>query len=291
MAFRDFSILITHTYSKLYPAFLTAASSSLVFIIPAAVVLHQTDGAGESFIPMVLLFLVVGGGFFFPLLKLMFMFGNLNQISIGTERIGRILDTGEIPESAGDANPADTSIEFDHVSFAYEETTVLDDVSFRAELGTITALVGPSGAGKTTMGLLAAAKAAQCHEFIEELPRGYATLVGEGGTYLSGGEQRVGIARAILKNAPIVVFDEATAYADPENEGKILSALSHLIQEKTVIVIAHRLSTITSADQIIVVNEGRIEERGTHDALVAAGGLYGSMWDTYSRAREWKIEQ
>jgi ATP-binding cassette subfamily B protein len=353
MAFRDFSISVTRTYSKLYPAFLTAASSSLVFIVPAAVVLLRTTGAGESFIPMVLLFLVVGGGFFFPLLKLMFMFGNLNQISIGTERIDRVLYTDEIPEEDSCKRPADMSLEFENVSFAYDETVVLKDVSFKAEPNTVTALVGPSGAGKTTMGLLAArfwdivegsikiggvdiremgtaklmdyvsfvfqdgflffdtieenirmgnseasmeeviaaAKAAQCHEFIRDLPNGYATLVGEGGTYLSGGEQqRIGIARAILKNTPIVILDEATAYADPENEGKILDALSHLIEAKTVIVIAHRLSTISSADNIIVVDEGRIEERGTHDGLVMKGGLYASMWDTYSRARDWQIE-
>lgn len=138
--------------------------------------------------------------------------------------------------------------------------------------------------------LIAAAKAAQCHEFIEKLDKGYKTLVGEGGTYLSGGEQqRIALARAILKDAPIVLLDEATAYADPENEGKILESFSHLIKGKTVLVIAHRLSTITNADQILLINNGEIEEQGKHDELLALNGHYKRMWDTYSQSREWKI--
>jgi ATP-binding cassette subfamily B protein len=138
----------------------------------------------------------------------------------------------------------------------------------------------------------AAAKAAQCHEFIEKLPDGYKTLVGEGGTYLSGGEQqRIALARAILKNAPIVLLDEATAYADPENEGKILESFSHLIKGKTVMVIAHRLSTITGADQILVVDKGEIAERGKHDELLAKNGIYKQMWEAYSQSREWTIKK
>ncbi|MCK4303095.1 MAG: ATP-binding cassette domain-containing protein, partial [Candidatus Eisenbacteria sp.] len=140
--------------------------------------------------------------------------------------------------------------------------------------------------------VIQAAQAAQCHEFIERLPDGYQTLVGEGGTYLSGGEQqRIGIARAMLKDAPVVVLDEATAYADPESEGEILRGLARLIKDKTVIVIAHRLSTVTRADQILVIDDGRVVEQGTHPKLVEAGGLYGTMWDTYSRARKWTIAQ
>ena len=150
--------------------------------------------------------------------------------------------------------------------------------------------MGNSTASKSDV--IEAAKAAQCHEFIEKLPKGYDTLVGEGGTYLSGGEQqRIGIARAILKNSPVVILDEATAYADPENEGKILAALSHLIKDKTVIIIAHRLSTITDADQILVVDDGEIVQRGTHPELATTDGLYHSMWETYSRSREWIIDK
>lgn len=135
-----------------------------------------------------------------------------------------------------------------------------------------------------------AACAAQCHEFIESLPNGYQTLVGEGGTYLSGGEtQRIALARAILKDAPIILLDEATAFADPENEGKILEAFSHLIKGKTVLVIAHRLGTVTNADCILYVDKGEIVEEGTHEELLAIHGSYAHMWEIYNRAKEWTI--
>jgi ATP-binding cassette subfamily B protein len=353
-AFRDFSRKITKDYSTVYPGFLTVISSSLVFIIPVAVFLLSRTESYEKLIPTVLLFMVVGGGMFFPFFKLMFIGNYLKQISVGVERVDAILFREEMDETESDGLPADGSMEYEGVSFAYDETPVLKDVSFKALPNTVTALVGPSGAGKTTMGLLAArfwdvdsgairmggvdiramktktlmthvsfvfqdgflfydtleenirmgnktasreeivaaAKAAQCHEFIEKLPNGYDTLVGEGGTYLSGGEQqRIGIARAVLKNSPVVILDEATAFADPENEGKILEALARLIRNKTVIVIAHRLSTITEADQILVVDNGEIVERGNHEALKEADGLYRSMWDTYSRSRKWTIDK
>ena len=352
LSYRDQARQMSLDYSRAYPAFLTAASSSLVFLTPAIVFLLHRNGADTGFIPTALFFLIIGGGFFFPLLKLMFMVGYLNQINIGMERIDAILYKDEIAERDAGKRPVDASIEFDDVSFAYKEASVLNRVSFAAQPGTVTALVGPSGAGKTTLGLLAArfwdvqsgairiggvdiremttetlmnhvsfvfqdgflffdtieenirmgntsastadviraAQAAQCHDFIEKLPHGYATLVGEGGTYLSGGEQqRIGIARAILKDTPIVVLDEATAYADPENEGKILQGFATLLKDKTVIVIAHRLSTVTNADQILVIDHGRVAQQGRHAELVKAGGLYANMWQTYSRAREWTI--
>jgi ATP-binding cassette subfamily B protein len=313
--------------------------------------LYRADDP-NALIPRILLFTLIGGGFFFPLLKLTFMAGLLNQIGTGVERVDAILRTKEVSDRSTGQTPSDATVAFDDVVFAYDETPILKGVSFTAEPRTVTALVGPSGAGKTTMGLLTArfwdvnggairiggvdirdmkletlmehvsfvfqdgflffdtieenirmgnteatmaevieaAKAAQCHEFIERLPQGYQTLVGEGGTYLSGGEQqRVGIARAILKDAPVVVLDEATAYADPENEGQILAGLARLIQDKTVLIIAHRLSTVTQADQILVIDEGQIVERGTHPQLVEAQGLYRSMWDTYSQARQWTL--
>jgi ATP-binding cassette subfamily B protein len=138
--------------------------------------------------------------------------------------------------------------------------------------------------------VIAAAKAACCHEFIQKLPEGYQTKIGEGGTYLSGGEaQRVAIARAILKNAPILVLDEATAFADPENEVKIQQGLISLIKNKTVIVIAHRLTTIREADNIVVVDNGRIVENGPHDVLLAEGGLYQRMWGAHIDAGAWEL--
>lgn len=121
-----------------------------------------------------------------------------------------------------------------------------------------------------------------CDEFITALPQGYETKVGSGGTHLSGGErQRIAIARAMLKNAPIVILDEATAYIDPENEAVIQRALTGLIKDKTVIIIAHRLSTVTNADQIVLVNNGTVECTGTHSELLAESDLYNSMWQAH----------
>ena len=138
--------------------------------------------------------------------------------------------------------------------------------------------------------VMAAAQAAQCHGFISQLPEGYQTMVGEGGAMLSGGEkQRISIARAMLKDAPIVLLDEATASIDPENERLIQQAIHALSAEKTLIVIAHRLTTIAAADQILVLDEGRIVERGQHEALVEQGGLYQRLWDVRVRSHGWKI--
>ena len=136
----------------------------------------------------------------------------------------------------------------------------------------------------------AALMAAQCGDILEKLPQGMDTQIGSEGTYLSGGEQqRVALARAILKDAPIVVLDEATAFADPENEALIQKALSELTRGRTVIMIAHRLSTVVGADQILVLDKGRIVEQGSHSVLSTAGGLYARMWADYNQAVQWKI--
>jgi ATP-binding cassette subfamily B protein len=138
--------------------------------------------------------------------------------------------------------------------------------------------------------VVAAAKAARCHEFIIRLPRGYDTVVGEGGSTLSGGEkQRISIARALLKDAPIVLLDEATASIDPENERLIQDALNALVAEKTLVVIAHRLSTVRSADNIICLENGRVIQQGTHDDLISQDGLYRRFWAERARARDWKL--
>ena len=138
--------------------------------------------------------------------------------------------------------------------------------------------------------VLAALMAAQCGDILEKLPRGMDTMIGTEGTYLSGGEQqRIALARAILKDAPIVVLDEATAFADPENEAMIQKAFAKLTKDRTVIMIAHRLSTVVGADKIIVLDEGKILEQGTHEELTSSGGLYTRMWADYNKAIQWKI--
>ena len=142
----------------------------------------------------------------------------------------------------------------------------------------------------TREGVIEAAKKAMCHDFIEALPNGYDTLIGEGGATLSGGEkQRISIARAMLKDAPIVIFDEATANIDPENEDKLKTAIEELTKNKTIIMIAHRLSTIRNADQILVLNNGKIEQRGNHEELMKQGGLYKTLINMKNKATVWKI--
>ena len=143
----------------------------------------------------------------------------------------------------------------------------------------------------TRQQVLAAAEAAQCGDILAKLPEGLDTVIGTEGVYLSGGEaQRIALARAILKDAPIVVLDEATAFADPENEALIQKALARLTAGKTVIMIAHRLSTVVGADRIIVLDEGRAVEQGAHAELLAKGGLYAKMWADYNQSVQWKIQ-
>ena len=133
--------------------------------------------------------------------------------------------------------------------------------------------------------------AAKCDDIIEKLPNGIDTVIGSEGTYLSGGEkQRISLARAILKDAPIIVLDEATAFADAENEAQIQKALKSLTENKTVIMIAHRLSTVTAADRIIVLQDGQVVEQGVHNGLVQANGVYAKMWNEYHQAIKWKIK-
>ncbi len=170
------------------------------------------------------------------------------------------------------------------VSFVFQDTFLFFDSIYE------NILVGRPDA--TEEEVHAAARAAQCHDFIERLPEGYDTLIGEGGVYLSGGEeQRVAVARAILKNSPILVLDEATAFADPENEHRMQMALKSLIRDKTVIVIAHRLSTIKEADHILVLKDGTLIEEGTHEELLVNDGLYRKMWIAHTSAREWGMER
>ena len=242
---------------------------------------------------------------------------------------------------------------FDQVKFSYETgKTVLKDVSFTAKQGQVTALVGPSGGGKSTIAklaakfydvdggkitlggadiakidpvalmkdfsivfqdvvlfnntimenirvgrkgasdedVIAAAKAAKCHDFIEKLPQGYQTVIGENGSTLSGGEcQRLSIARALLKDAPVILLDEATASLDVDSETQIQEAISELVSGKTVLVIAHRMRTIEAADQIVVLDKGVVAEKGNHDTLMKKNGLYRKLVDLQTEAANWKL--
>ena len=172
----------------------------------------------------------------------------------------------------------------DMVSFVFQDTFLFYDTLYEN-----IAVGSPTAAREK---VIAAAKAAQCHDFIERLPQGYDTRIGDKGVYLSGGEaQRICVARAILKNAPILVLDEATAFADPENEYKMQMALQSLIKDKTVIVIAHRLSSIVSAYQIVVMKEGRIVQYGKHEQLSVTEGVYKKMWDAYTSAYHWTLNK
>ena len=135
-----------------------------------------------------------------------------------------------------------------------------------------------------------AAKKACCHEFISQLPDGYNTVIGEGGATLSGGEkQRISIARAIMKDAPIIILDEATANVDPENEKELIEAIDALTKEKTIIMIAHRLKTVRNADQIVVIDKGRIVQQGTHNQLMKQEGIYKRFVDSREKAVSWKL--
>ncbi len=192
------------------------------------------------------------------------------------------IQSGEILIGKVPIKEIPTSVLMDNVAFVFQDNMLFFD--------TIEENIRMGNKDATFEDVTRAARAAQCHEFIESLPNGYQTLVGEGGTYLSGGEtQRIALARALLKDAPIILLDEATAFADPENEGKILEAFSHLIKGKTVLVIAHRLGTITNADRILYVDKGVIVEEGTHEELLALRQSYAHLWETYNRAKTWTI--
>ena len=172
----------------------------------------------------------------------------------------------------------------DQIAFVFQNTKLFKD--------TLLENIRAARPEATREEVMQAVKAAQCEEIIERLPEGLDTLVGNGGTYLSGGEnQRITLARAVLKDAPIVILDEATAFADAENEHQIQCAFEELTKGKTVLMIAHRLSTIQDADLILVFDEGKIIERGTHEALLKENGKYASMWKDYQTSIHWKVER
>ncbi|MGJ1434213.1 ABC transporter ATP-binding protein [Sphingobacterium spiritivorum] len=329
-----------------FAVFISFVSNAMLPVLIAGLYLYFNHGVTLA---TLLLFLILGTGYIKPLFVLNNMGMQLSVINRGVEQLDELLDEDGLPENDVKQSPQTFELEFEHVSFAYDnKIPVLKDISFKIPENAVVALVGPSGAGKSTVGqliarfwdihsgsirigginikeypttqlmelvsfvfqdsfmfqqsmyenirmgmdktreeVMQAAKAAQIHEEILSLPEGYDTLFGQDGVHLSGGEQqRIQLARAILKNAPVLILDEATAFADPESEYKIQQAFSELIKDKTVLIIAHRLSTITDVDSILVFDKGNLTAEGTHEVLLQESELYQRMWSAHTRARE-----
>ena len=297
-------------------------------------------------------FLLVASRLYEPMSGTLINLAAVNALQINVDRMNQINNT-KAQDGSTSFEPNGYDITFDHAGFSYEdEKSVLSDVSFTAKQGEVTALVGPSGGGKTTVSrlaarfwdtdkgkvtvggvdvktvdpetllsafsivfqdvtlfnntvmenirvgkkdatdeeVLAAAKLANCDDFIQELPDGYDTVIGENGSELSGGErQRISIARAFLKDAPIILLDEATASLDVENETKVQSALSRLIKNKTVMVIAHRMRTVAGANKIVVLSDGGVAEQGSPAELMEKNGVFAQMVKLQTEGQNWSI--
>lgn len=276
----------------------------------------------------------------------------IHVVSVCVDKANAVLGLDTMDIDGKELNPENHDIEVKNIEFSYDKRKIIDGISLSIPEKTTTAIVGPSGGGKTTLcNLIArfwdvdsgeitlggtnvkdysmnslmnnfsfvfqnvylfadtiennikfgrpeatheevveAAKKACCHDFISKLPDGYNTVIGEGGATLSGGEkQRISIARAIMKDSPIIILDEATANVDPENERELTLAVDALTKEKTIIMIAHRLKTVRHADQIVVVDRGRIAQKGTHEELMKQDGIYRRFVDSRELAVSWKI--
>ena len=192
------------------------------------------------------------------------------------------VESGSVSVGGVDVRKLDSAALMQQVAFVFQDTRL-----FKKSLLENIRAARPNASREE---VLKAAHAAQCDDILAKLPQGLDSVVGTGGVYLSGGEaQRIALARAILKDAPIVVLDEATAFADPENEHQIQRAFESLVRGKTVLMIAHRLSTVQHADQILVLKDGKIVERGDHPSLLAQSGVYARMWADYQKSAQWKV--
>ena len=333
--------------------FLTFINGAFALLIPAAL-LMASGGDVRTVLVNFIFYALFAPACGQMINRIMYMSEAVMEANEAVGRLDEILGQKPMEESKMQKRPANAAVTFEHVTFTYPGANrpALADVSFSVRPGQVTALVGPSGGGKTTaasliprfwdadcgsvsvggvdvremdteelMGqvafvfqdtrlfkesileniraarpqasreeVLSAAHAAQCDDILEKLPHGLDTVVGTKGVYLSGGEQqRIALARAILKDAPIVVLDEATAFADPENEHQIQKAFETLTKNKTVLMIAHRLSTVQDADNILVLSDGKISEQGSHESLLAEKGVYAAMWEDYQRSAQWKV--
>lgn len=346
----------TLSWENYMSLFTTVINNIYLFLIPVGIMVGLGTSDYTSYAGNFIFYLIFVPSIASIMMKIMYVSTGSMQIIGGVERMDEILHTPHLKQPIMSKEFNQGEIEFKDVSYSYADQTceALSSVSFIAPPRQITAIVGPSGGGKSTIAhlivrffdvkkgsvliggvdvreiksealmknvsfvfqdvflfkqsimdnirlgnlnatndqVIAAAKAARCHEFIEKLPQKYNTVIGTKGIHLSGGEkQRIAIARAIIKDAPIIVLDEATAFSDPENEHLILKAFEKLMQGKTVIIIAHRLSTIRSASNIVVMEKGRMIEQGRHEELLAKGGRYFTMWNVYTKTLDWKIER
>lgn len=349
---------ITLTYTLKWENYLSAFTAIInniyLFILPVGILIGSRTSDYPGFLLSFLFYLLFAPAISSVLHKFMYVSSSSMRIAGGVNNYDSMMALAELPEEKHSGIPSDAAVTFRDVSFSYEgtKTMALSNVSFTTQEGKVTAIVGPSGGGKSTIAHLIprfwnvsqgsisiggmdiremteeelmnqvsfvfqdvylfhqsikenirmgrpdasdeeirqAASAAMCDEFVLRLPRGYDTVLGQDGVHLSGGEaQRISIARAIVRNAPVLVLDEATAFADPENEQMIQAALERLMKGKTVIMIAHRLGTVKGADAIMVMQNGKIAETGTHQCLVGKNGLYSEMWERYTESLSWGV--
>ena len=351
--YADFMTKYAFSMENAFSLYTTIVNAVFLFLIPGSIVLYNLGGGAEKTIMTFAFFSVLIPLVASILTKLMHSSSNLMLADASFTAIEEMLAEKPLAETKKLPVPQNGEICLNHVSFQYEAgVKALDDVSLTIRPGTVTALVGESGGGKSTVAnliarfwdvsegsvtvggvdvreldyadwmkhisivfqdtnlfkmsvaenvamykpgasreeIMEALRQARCEDILEKLPNGVDSVIGARGVYLSGGEmQRIALARAILKDAPIVLLDEATAFADAENEYLIQKALDVLLRGKTVLMIAHRLQTIVHADQIIVMQRGGIAEQGTHEDLMQRQGVYAKMYHEYENSVSWKI--